>query len=249
MSLKSSLIVGSFKEAFPQETGLYGPEKIDFSKFYEKLVIAPRFSLENNPAVRHLISYCPILRNNRNTGDLEVLLYQRPDKKSGNQGEDRLAGDYSIGFGGHFEFHELSRMIEAVKTSEEGGALVGEAFIQSTARELDEEIKTVDEPVSFQHLVVGSPEVSRMIIDNSNNVGLHHVGLSTFFRVIDGVDFEAGVDEETSIKIVGWFTPQQINNEYFDRLESWSKMLNNYLVVETGILKEKYATEDASGAV
>lgn len=245
MAIKSELIVGAFKEAFPLHTGTYGHHDIDFKRIYQRLCVAPRFTLENNPQVRHLISYCPLLRINRLTGYLEVLLYQRPDKKSGNEGEERLAGDFSIGFGGHFEFAELPNL-DKVQDPEVAALLIAQAFTTSTGRELDEEIQPEDDPSFTSDLVVGNPTIETMIIDNSNDVGLQHVGLATYFRVIDGVTFKARGEEVNNIKVIGWFTPQQIRFDYHDLLENWSKMLNDLLILNTEAIKERFEIEDAT---
>lgn len=247
--LKSELIIGAFAQAFPSDTGLYGAEKIDFEEVYKNLVIAPRFSLENNALVRHLISYCPVVRLNE-TGNLELLVYQRPDKKSGNTGEERLAGDISIGYGGHNEMLELPDDFMSLPANTTaiaiGAAMLAASLMESTGRELGEEIRqiTLTTTVRFDELVIGTPVMSNVIIDNTNSVGLHHVGFVTIFRVPQGIDFTAGIDEETAITVKGWFSPHEAMEKFYNSSENWTKMLLSYLVSAQKELEQKYIEED-----
>lgn len=58
----------------------------------------PRSNCETNPDLRQLLPYVVIMDHNGN-----ILCYNRPAK---NGGEGRLAGNFSIGFGGHVEIQD-----------------------------------------------------------------------------------------------------------------------------------------------
>lgn len=250
MSLKKSeLIIGAFKEAFPADTGVYGINHINFKSIYEKLVIAPRYTLENNKLIRHLISYCPALRLT-DDGVLQVLLYQRPDN---NSGELRLAGNFSIGFGGHVEYTETGTALIKCKTLDEAAEAIQGVLIATTARENDEEVRpNTSEQLTFSQTVVGNPGLCAAIIDNTDDVGLHHVGFVTMYLVRNGIEYLAGVNENDAIRIKGWHNVSDLTEPWiWDKMESWSKMLTSFLsnnaLAITLDFKEQLAIAKAAG--
>lgn len=220
MATKTELIIGAFSRAFPSETGVYDSSAIDYRKIYENLVIAPRFTLENNPAVRHLISYYTVSRVYSNQ-ERQYLVYQRPDVGNG---ESRLAGNHSIGFGGHTEALEIADLMtfSHAKETDTPVQILETVQISSTARELDEELKLTSGD-KFSSMIVHVSQPHSMIIDNSNNVGLHHVGIvGDFLITSDEINFVGGEDQ---INVVGWFTLEEIKKQFGETLENWSSML------------------------
>ncbi len=224
--MKTELIIGAFKEAFPIDSGVYNSSAINYAEIYNKLVIAPRFTLENNPAVRHLINYDPMTRWSDDKKDAEFLVYQRPDK---GVGEKRLSGDYSIGFGGHVEYDPAITELDKINDTEMGAAAVALAVHKTSWRENNEELKVINSDKKFMDVVIERQNFC-LIIDNSNDVGLHHVGISVLHQIRNDVELTHGDDEGDSIKIIGWFTIWEIKELFFNKLENWSKMLVDELI-------------------
>lgn len=220
MSIKTELIIGAFAKAYPAETGVYPAEELDYEKIYENLIIAPRFTLEKNSLIRHLISYFTITRV-RDDGVKEYLVYQRPEK---NNGEVRLAGNHSIGFGGHTEALEISNLLDFSHcgVAAEAIAYLENVQTSSTLRELNEELNLVSGD-KFSTLLKEVTPPHSLIIDNTDDVGLHHVGVvSDFIITSDEIQFKSGEDQ---IDLKGWFTLEQIQENFGSTLENWSKML------------------------
>lgn len=176
-----NLILGVRAEAFNQQfphavAGARTIVKLPLDEAIEKLELAgmwigPRNCMDKTEFgknFRHLIPYITLVSSD----GTEVLTYQRTKQA----GESRLAGDFSIGYGGHIELADL--VIGTV--SAEGEIDLDETFNFNIFRELEEELEMafdldvldVYESPAMAHYFKG------LIIDNSNAVGEVHIGLS-----------------------------------------------------------------------
>jgi len=180
-----NLILGvraeAFNQQFPQAVaGVRTIVKLPLNEAIEKLELAgmwigPRNCMDKTEFgknFRHLIPYITLVSSD----GTEVLTYQRTKQA----GESRLAGDFSIGYGGHIELCDL--WID--HTDPEGNLELVETFRANIVRELDEELElsidtegscladTAETLNTLSHFFKG------LIIDNSNAVGEVHIGLS-----------------------------------------------------------------------
>lgn len=175
---------------------------------------------------RHYATYAIITRNDLVEGR-KYFVYQRGK----GVGEARLAGDFSIGIGGHIDF------VDAVHDDEFSfDATITTAVI----RELLEEVRGVEiNPHG------GGSFPSRMsrywfeqsvgqvrnnlfgyLLDDSNEVGKRHVGLVWILDLGNFVENDI-VCSEANLITVGWKTTNEIRG--MEKVESWSKILLDIL--------------------
>lgn len=183
------------------------------------LFIIQREYAEKATAFRHIIPYVVIVdRQGR------ILMYQR----GAGVGEQRLAGQCSVGFGGHVDLHDVryDDSVIDLNNTLEGCAL----------RELEEELGVM--PHQLTRI-----EERGIILDDSNEVGRVHVGQ---LLIADYVDNPAKVKiKEEELSLVGWFLPEQIDLE---TLEPWSKAAVIYLMALRGMERVEPTTEAVSKA-
>lgn len=151
------------------------------------------------------------------TGDALIHVYQRGKQV----GESRLAGNNSIGYGGHIDLEDV-----VVNNDNDSIIDLEETIRASMLRELWEEVRITtpddtNDTVGFYHEKVkyGKPHFVGLIIDN-NAVGLLHIGLLFSVRVPEGATVQPAEDVLID---VGTFTPQQLKHDA--KLESWSKLI------------------------
>lgn len=179
------------------------------------LVVLQRDRAETDLRYRHIIPYT-VLRNEHG----QILLYQR----GSGAGEQRLAGSRSVGFGGHVDLHDIRY---------EDSVINLEATLEDAAfRELREE------------LAVHKNAITRVtergiILDDSNEVGLVHVGQ---LLVADYAGrYQQVKSQEEELSIVGWRKPEEIN---LDDLEPWSCAVVSYLKGDVEVVEEEVDTEE-----
>lgn len=147
----------------------------------------------------------------------EFLVYQR----GSGIGENRLLGNFSIGFGGHVD-------ITDVVHSENGVINIHATLLKSTIRELDEELILLD-GVATQH---DRPHTSSFSIhkqnlaayafidDNSNDVGKDHLALCLSFMMDDN---QRVLIAENELTLIGWKSIKELKG--MSGFESWSQLL------------------------
>lgn len=188
------------------------------------LVIRERATLETNPHYRQIVPYV-VLRMKREN---DVPLYFHYQRMKG-VGESRLAGNHSIGIGGHIESEDLvfvsgSEGFEAIK----GALHLRQTIHDSMARELLEEfgIKAdfVNSPFDVVTDAVGNHFA--LLIDSANEVGRVHAG---FVYIVDVTAEHQPVEsKEAELEARGFDTAQNLLNN--TTMENWSRMLLEYLV-------------------
>lgn len=177
-------------------TSGFFPVTGDINKLFkvEDVWVGPRTLLEQDPTFNHVIPYILVRHNNTH------LVYQRTKFS----GENRLSGNYSIGFGGHIDIGDV------ISDNGESIDLLG-SIIESSARELREELN-----ISFTNI-----KVKGFILDNTNDVGLVHLGVV----LIGNSDITEIESLEDQIDLKGFMTIEEMAG--IDNFENWSKILLN----------------------
>lgn len=176
----------------------------------EHLVIMQRKGLETNPLYRQLISYSVVRCNGK------VLAYRRTPK--GN--EARLHGQVSIGFGGHVDLEDVAFTNGVID--------INETAKNVTQREISEEV--------YLGEIAGISLLDQFIISNENDTDRVHAGM---LSVVDCVQ-EKAYNAEDQVKLLGWFTPEDLLREFGGEIESWSLgLLNNMGVLGSPVVTVK----------
>lgn len=187
------------------------------------LVIARRLELdakektkEFDGGYRQMLPYIVLKDSND-----RIFAYQRGK----GVGESRLAGEKSIGFGGHVDLLDLSFDANSVVN-------IHQTFIRGMIREITEELCFLDNrgiPVYGEALMsVASFGILGLINDETNNVGRDHLGIAVGIEVPEGFTVRV-VDQE--LVELGWVDAGQIVDESMDsehaigEFENWSKIL------------------------
>lgn len=142
--------------------------------------------------------------------DNEILTYERPP--SGN--EERLHGLKSVGLGGHVDEFDMA----AVEHFEEDR--IYKILMKSLYREVAEEAG-----VDKRSLASINKYGEFFIVDNSNDVGKLHLGITVFFRLEDGVDV---YPEELELLNSKWESLGQLISQKRE-CEGWTRMIIDYL--------------------
>ena len=192
--------------------GLNNYSHFDFLDQIQKhIVVAQRSMLEENPRYRQLLPYV-IVRQLQENGEYLYFTYRR----TSGVGESRLAGNVSIGYGGHIDLIDAEYM---------GNSIIDifRTIYLSAIREIDEEIET--------NMGKGAASgdlnfASQFILDDTNEVGKVHVGIIMTFDIPTGIIINCKEDELTSmppmtaIELLGSNLP----------LENWSEIYLRYVV-------------------
>lgn len=156
------------------------------------VVIHQREGLETDPTYRQLITYNMVRCKDK------FLAYVRT--KDGN--EARLHGNVSIGFGGHVDLDDVIAINGAIE--------VDATLLEAAKRELREEVV-----LGTVNQIRTQPE---LIVSNATETDKVHTGIVS---IVDVVDEQAHANE-TQIELLGWFTLDELREQFGDRLESWS---------------------------
>lgn len=121
-----------------------------------------------------------------------------------NSGEERLVGNISLGTGGHINQCDSLRP--------------GNIISNSVIRELHEELN-IDCNAKLNSKIIG------FIYDSSNDVGKDHVGVVVLIDISKPL-----VTIKETDKLEGKFVTKEYIKENYDKLESWSKIVFDYLL-------------------
>jgi predicted NUDIX family phosphoesterase len=210
-------ILAFYKEAFGLVLGGVSPMTLpDFlERAHASLMVGRRHELELNEAFGQVLPYT-VLYN-----DGGVFTYQRTSKV----GEQRLAGNYSVGIGGHIDASDVAFAKPSV-------IHVVETFAGAMRRELDEELVfsyNDEEQFAFSELdpvqrVSMAPKFIGIINDTSNEVGRVHYGLLFTMRVPNMIGVRCREDE---LATIGFLDP---NAEVASApYENWSRLAIDHL--------------------
>lgn len=166
----------------------------DFSFSDRKIVDGktnPKIDLEKASAKPQLLGYVVVVDNSTNT----ILTYDRKGKETG------LNGKSSIGVGGHVDAEDYL-----------DGMTLAELIIQSTERELKEEIN-ID-------VRLNESNFKGIIISNADDVSKVHIGLAAVVYL----DNREGIELENHLINPRWLSVDQLSGDQIT-LETWSKIL------------------------
>jgi predicted NUDIX family phosphoesterase len=182
--------------------------------FWERVTrsffIGRRHELEQDERFAQFLPYVVLWRKGENETK-DVFVYQRTKKV----GEERLAGNSSIGMGGHVDLRDVAYNPDSVVDVLMTAAL-------AISRELNEELvftTPTGVDVDFDHMRshhVIFPKFAGYINDMSNEVGRVHGGCVFTLEVPAG--YEAACKEEELVTV--GFTPLAAVN--VQNMESWS---------------------------
>ncbi len=151
------------------------------------LVIRERETLEKDPTYRQVLPYV-IVRQRNSDGK---ILYQ-PYRRTSMVGESRLAGNVSIGYGGHIDYDDI-----ATDQDTPGVVNLYQTIFLAAAREVQEELNTRDHAntTMFNNTPLTFP--GYFILDDTNEVGKVHVGVIMFLDLPDNIDLDINEEELT----------------------------------------------------
>ena len=175
----------------------------------EDVFIGRREGLESDFDFRQFITYVTFVNRNG-----EVYLYQRTKAN----GEEKLFGLHSVGFGGHVEISDVNYdsdgIVDVIRT------------LNSTLwRELREECGLRRSSIDGES--VESVNTRDWIASNGTETDSLHLGLSAVVHLHE--EAEIASDEASQI-LKGWFPIDTILNEY--ELEPWSRLVLEKLKIE-----------------
>ena len=181
-------------------------------------LIAQRARFEADPTLRHPIPYILIHRQ-RADGSLELFVYQRTKLI----GEDLLGQKFSVALGGHPE-------ADSVRFHSDWSFNTTESMMACMVNELDEEATfngmSFTEYAEAGNLYTYGHEA--FIRDDSDAVGLQHIGIVLSIGLPEGVEV---VCSEEELITVGFRTLEELEadlelppeNALYD-FENWSKL-------------------------
>ena len=179
-----------------------------FKQCCQRSYFQPRGLIEEDPTFKQIIPYIVL----RSPG--KVFSYQRAGS------EDRLAGNISIGVGGHVNMEDVPTDLDLTNAPK-----------LCAQRELSEEVMFAQLSHTDRMKMVCLFDIDPSILyDPSDDVGKVHLGAVYIIDVRDKVAKgtsmkEEGISEE-------WLTIDELNEpEVWDNLEGWSK-----LVLQSGCL-------------
>jgi predicted NUDIX family phosphoesterase len=168
--------------------------------------VQERELLESDRTKLHPINYNAVVRVTRLAGEakrFEFLVYQRPAKGNG---ESRLAGNHSIGIGGHPDRSD-------VVYNENDSLNLYATAVAGAKRENQEEVTLSETPSQLRFL--------GLIYDPSNDVGRYHLGV--FGILFVSADCTA-TSNENQILNPHWVDVDAIHTGDYN-FESWSSIV------------------------
>lgn len=225
---KDRMVIGFWRDSIDAEFTVQGLEYHNdhtrdvLSERFERIkldaVITRRRRLEESNLFRHPIPYALIHRYNEAKNQIEFFVYQRTKQV----GEQLLAGNHSIGGGGHPEAQSMRFYPNWTLNAKE-------ALISSLIDELDEEFiwggKTFQELVRDTAITFSQEGFIR---DDVNAVGQQHLGIVYSIGVPPHIDVEC---REAELLTVGWRTLEEIVDPASGfNLERWSYILADNLI-------------------
>lgn len=181
------------------------------------LIIGERNRLETDKRYKQLLPYVIV----RQVGKDNILRYQ-PYRRTSGVGESRLAGNVSIGYGGHIDVNDVLSDTSSVIDLSLSLAI-------AIQRELDEEIKITNLVHTEVSDVASIDFANLFIIDDSNDVGQVHLGIVVYCDI--PTDIKIHTKEDELVSMAPMTLEELLNSEL--PLENWTKIfLENVNKVE-----------------
>jgi predicted NUDIX family phosphoesterase len=173
---------------------------------------------KGDPRYKQLLPYL-VARQLQEDGTYLYFPYRRTKKV----GESRLAGNGSLGYGGHIDLEDIVSTKSIID--------LRATILKSAEREAVEEF-------TLSHTVFGEEKVTLglyrdaisfanlFIVDNSNDVGELHLGIVMYFDVPQGWTLQASEDELAALPPMT--AEQMLYNPAFNG-ESWTMIYLNHI--------------------
>jgi predicted NUDIX family phosphoesterase len=173
---------------------------------------------KGDPRYKQLLPYL-VARQLQEDGTYLYFPYRRTKKV----GESRLAGNGSLGYGGHIDLEDIVSTKSIID--------LRATILKSAEREAVEEF-------TLSHTVFGEEKVTLglyrdaisfanlFIVDNSNDVGELHLGIVMYFDVPQGWTLQASEDELAALPAMT--AEQMLHNPAFNG-ESWTMLYLNHI--------------------
>jgi predicted NUDIX family phosphoesterase len=189
-------LTGDDQQLYQLDIGQLMPELL------ADVVVEQRAGLEKDESKRQLILY--LLFQQMTAEGAKFFAYRRGK----GVGESRLAGNVSVGVGGHVDGPD-------VVYSESGVMDVLNTVLHAAAREIKEEILFND---ADYEVAIGSVGV---LLDNTDEVGKVHMGLVLRALLPEGAQMQCAEEE---LETLGFFTATELLNSGLP-LENWTRTL------------------------
>lgn len=215
MSIKSESILAVNSEFLTKVLEMkQGMNLIPFEEFVvaaaPNLIIGMRSPLETDPRFRQVLPYV-VLTQLGHDGETRFIVYQRGK----GVGESRLAGQVSVGFGGHIDLVDVKCLKDSPSVIDLP-ATIGEAVI----RELSEELVLNGAGAEMPLFSIG------FLTDNTNDVGLVHLGVIMNAQLPPDATAECA---EEQMVMLAPMTAQELLTSGLD-LENWTRIvLEHYM--------------------
>lgn len=148
----------------------------------DRIVVLPRTPLlELACRYKQLVVYVVITQ--QQAGVLRTLVYQRQGKQ---EGEQRLAGKFSVGVGGHVEVRDLADEVDPVDTARPyvGSDTMWQVATNAALRELDEELLWPQlGPGELKPDLSMFTDLSAWMYTPQDQVGRAHIGLVFYCKL------------------------------------------------------------------
>lgn len=199
---------------------------------HDHLISAKRVTLENDPTIRHFIPYITVATVGANGYEESVYVYQRGK----GIGEDRLLGNCSIGLGGHvagsdFVYFDKADL-DAAYAYLDGALDLEGTLLNSALRELIEEVWALNEDGTTRELTLDDIQsMSRPLplIDDSNDVGRHHIGM--VYAAVLKCRVTSREPELTTLPYQTW---AQLGDSMANRTLPWENWSAYVIGIQTG---------------
>ena len=168
-------------------------------------------------------------------GTYYYFMYQRGK----GVGESRLAGNDSVGYGGHVDHADFMSEGDLKLVAKEAGADVGEITEEaystvdvvatlsiSSGREFDQEVMLLnDEGAELTERLAVEPKFKGLIWDQSDDVGHLHLGIVSIIDIPSGI---TAVPREAQLLARPMATAQQILDN--PNIENWTRIVAQALL-------------------
>lgn len=186
-----------------------------------------RHELEKNKRMRQWLPYPLVLdHENKLVGFVRLK----------GSGENKLHGNVGIGWGGHPELSNA--VVGEFNNSLDVQATLAYSEIVELSEELAVEIPDVKATGDFSSLLdqgdIVQNQYTLLIIDDSDEVGLHHVGLVNIYKVTRPANFAAPEAEVLEILEKRYSVEELLSSDL--PIENWTRMIAEMLVKHPTLL-------------
>lgn len=187
----------------------------------DNVAVLPRTPLlERACRYKQLIVYVVVTRRDE-FGVSRTLVYQRKGKQ---EGEQRLAGKFSIGVGGHVEVRDFAPSMKTVDTARPyvDPDSLEDACLSAALRELDEELlwPTLS-PTEARPDLGMFVNLHARLYTPQDQVGRAHIGLVYTCELLDGHEIPVyGPGEQTL-----WLSEAELMAFDLNSCETWTRVL------------------------